>query len=273
MSTLKPTFKDWVIRTWLELKSNVRYILGIKRKGALVVPTEYNQVFSDDFTTPYQANWDTGAEWGIPPYHTSYLKQWYDNAQINQNTDGFVGAIFNAVMKPQYFPEIDTTIPVAIGVMRTKGSWKYGIFTFRAKLPKGTYLWCALWLSGRWNWPPEIDLNESYSDDTVDYHKNKELKSNVHISDGTGGSISAGARTHRLPNKVTQDYVDYTVWWEADFIKIYYNGYLVRHITDRRILDGMFEEQRIIIGTGVQEGFDTDNLEPMAVRHVKVYQK
>lgn len=270
MSNLTPTFKDLFIRTWLECKSNTRYLFGIKRKGTFVIPTEYNQVFFDNFATPYQANWHTGAEWGVPPYHPSFPNQWYDNAQISQNADGVV---FNAVMKPQYFPEIDTTIPVAIGIMRTKGSWKYGIFNFSAKLPKGTYLWCALWLSGRWSWPPEIDINESYSDETVDYHRNKKLQSNVHISDGAGGSNPAGARTHRLPNKVTEDFVDYTVWWEADFIKIYYNGYLVRHITDKKILDGMFEEQRIIIGTGTQDGFNTDNLEPMVVRHVKVYQK
>jgi hypothetical protein len=270
MATLAPTFKDWVLRTWLERKSGVRYILNMKKKGTFAVPTDYTNIFADDFSTPYMANWDSGAEWGLPPYHPLFPKQWYDNDQITQTMDGVV---FNAVMKPRYFPEIDKTIPNAIGIIRTKGSWKYGIFKITAMQPLGTRLWSALWLTGRFNNPPEIDINESYSDDTVDYHKNKKLQSNVHISNGAGGTNSAGARTHKLPNKVTQEFVDYVLWWEADFIKIYYNGYLVRHITDKRILDGMSEEQHIIIGTGVQDGFNADNLEPMVVRQVKVFQK
>lgn len=264
------TFRDWIIRTWLDFKNSIRYILGVEKTGVFKITSDYRLKFYDDFTSDYSIKWDDQDHQGLPPYHPDNMNQWYDPSLISQNEEGIS---FGAVVKPKYFPEIDTTIPNADCAIRSKESWKYGIFIFSARMNSGTYLWPALWLTGRYNWPPEIDLLEGYSDNTIDFHKNKELKSNVHISNGSGGSDCAGSRTHRLPNKVTENFIQYVIWWEKDFIKLYYNGYLVRKITDKEILDGMFEDQRIIIGTGVQEGFNTDNITPITLNRVVVYQK
>jgi beta-glucanase (GH16 family) len=262
------TVKDWFIRTWLELKNTIRYVRNITKPSG---SAKYKLKFYDDFLVgPYSNKWDDSNNQGLPLYHPANMRQWYDASSITQTADG---VLFDATVKPRYFPEIDTTIPNAIGTMRSKDSWKYGIFVFMAKMPAGSYLWPALWLSGRYNWPPEIDLLEGYSDNTIDFHKNKKLQSNVHISTGEGETTNAGARTHRLPNSITEEVIQYKIWWEKDFIKLYYNGYLVRKITDKRILNGMFEDQRIIIGTGTQEGFTVDNLTPMLVHSVAVYQK
>lgn len=262
------TFRDWVFRTWLEFKSVIRYIFNITKPGGA---TNYKLKFYDEFQDgPYSNKWDDPDNQGLALYHPANMNQWYDSTLILQTPNGVT---FDSLVKPRYFPEIDTTIPNAIGTMRTKDAWKYGIFVFTAKMPSGTYLWPALWLSGLYSWPPEIDLLEGYSDHTVDYYKNKKLQSNVHISNGEGGSNPAGARTHRQPNKITEEFIEYKIWWEKDFIKLYYNGYLVRKITDKRILDGMFEAQRIIIGNGTKVGFNTDNLTPMVVSSVAVYQK
>lgn len=271
MSIHKLTFRDWILRTWLELKSNIRYIFRIKKTGVFKITTDYKIKFYDDFKTGYSEKWDDQDHQGLPPYHPANMLQWYDPSLISQNEEGIS---FGAVVKPKYFPEIDTTIPNADCSVRSKASWKYGIFIFSAKMNSGTYLWPALWLSGRYSWPPEIDLLEGYSDNTTDFHKNKKLKSCVHISnEEETDTESSGARTHRLPNKVTEEFIEYVIWWEKDFIKLYYNGYLVRKITDVDILAGMFEEQRIIIGTGIQERFNTDNITPMVVNKIAVYQK
>lgn len=270
MSTHQITFRDWVLRTWLELKSNMRYIFKFQKTGIFKITSDYKLKFYEDFKQDYHYNWDNAAEWGIPPYHPDNMNQWYDPEQVTQNEEG---VNFNSVVKPHYFEELDTTIPNAVNMLRTKDSWKYGIFIFSAKLSSGTYLWPALWVCGRWSWPPEIDLLEAYSDDTTDYYKNKKLQSNVHMNCDTGGIESAGARTHRLPNKVTENFIEYVLWWEKDFIKMYYNGYLVRKITDKEILDKMFEDQRIIIGSGIQVGFTTNNISPVVVNKVAVYQK
>jgi beta-glucanase (GH16 family) len=271
MATHKITFRDWFLRTWLDFKNICRYIFGIKKEGVFRLTSNYKLVFYDDFTSDYFEKWDDQDHQGLAPYHPANMNQWYDPSLISQTEEGIS---FGAVVKPKYFPELDTTIPNATCAIRSKESWKYGIFVFSAKMSSGTYLWPALWLSGRYNWPPEIDILEGYSDKTNDYHKNKTLKSNVHIkNEDNTGSDCAGARTHRLPNKVTEEFIEYVLWWEEKFIKIYYNGYLVRKITDPHILYGMFEDQRIIIGTGVQEGFNKDNITPVVVSKVTVYQK
>lgn len=271
MATFRPTFIDFLRRTWLELKSNIRYIRNVTKPGVFNITSDYKLKFYDDFKQPYSEKWDDQDHQGLAPYHPANMDQWYDPSLISQNEEGIS---FGCIVKPKYFPEIDTTIPNATCAVRSKESWKYGIFVFSSRMNSGTFLWPALWLSGVANWPPEIDLLEGYSDETIDFHKNTDLQSNVHIKDSTGTTNdSAGGRKHRLPNHVTEEFVEYVIWWEPDFIKLYYNGYLVRHITDKRFVDGMFEAQRIIIGSGIQHGFNQDNLTPITVNKVAVYQK
>ena len=55
-------------------------------------------------------------------------------------------------------------------------------------------------------------------------------------------NVDLGAQRHPL------ELHDITVscWWTKDFIKIYYNGILVRQVTDKKILK-WFENQRMII--------------------------
>jgi len=86
-------------------------------------------------------------------------------------------------------------------------------------------------------------------------------------------NVFAGACSHMLSNKTTENFIKYIIWWEKDFIKLYYNGYLVRHITDKEVLYKMNEPQVIIIGTGVQEKFGVNNISPLIVNNIEVYQK
>jgi len=264
------SLKDEIVRWHIDINMNLRYIFKYKKYGNdLKIPGEYKLVFHDDFSNDYHEKWDNGAEWDLPPYHPAHPTQWYDPEQITQTPDGVA---MGAVVKPKYFPEIDTTIPTAIGILRTKDSWQYGIFRFRAKLSSGTWLCPALWLSGRYTWPPEIDILEAFSDDTNDYAKGKFLTSNVHYG-RNGEHKNYGSYKHRLPNNVTEEFIDYDVWWEKNFIKIYYNGYLVLHVTTKEILNDMFEAQRIIIGNGAHDEFNQDNISPIVVKSVLVYQK
>ena len=256
------TFKDFILRSWLDIKMNFRYIFKISKKGNFSIPTNYKNIFSDDFQK--LDKWDDPSKWGIPPYHPNFLYQWYDENQIKQTNNGVE---FSSVINPKYFEEINTTIPNSIGILRTKDCWKYGIFTFSAKLPSGTYLWPAMWMSGRWNWPPEIDLLEAHSYNTND----NTLLSDIHVK--YQNNVTSCSRTHRLPNKTTENFIEYVIWWEKDFVKIYYNGYLVKYVTDKNILDGLNEEQRIIIGNGTEVEFNKDNLTPLIINKIMIYQK
>jgi len=271
MTKYRASFKDSIIRIFLELKSLVRYIFLIKKENEFNIPTEYKLMFNDNFNDKeWSLKWKDASEWWNQPYHQGYLKQWYDPLQIIESNDG---VYFYAINKSKYFPEINTTIPVAVGIIRSRESWQYGIFTFSAKLPAGTYLWPALWLTGVYSWPPEIDLLEGYSDNTNDYHRNRNLQSNVHMLSDEKEHIFAGACSHMLSNKTTENFIKYIIWWKKDFIKLYYNGYLVRHITDKEVLYKMNEPQVIIIGTGVQEKFGVNNISPLIVNNIEVYQK
>ena len=136
------TFRDWILRTLLELKSDFRYIFGVEKEKVFIIPSSYKLVFTDSlFSTEH---WLSGEFWWEQPYHPGNLNQWYDSEQIEVSVDGVQ---FSAVQKSREFPSVGI-IPNSIGLMKTKSSWKYGIFSFFVKLPAGTYLWPALWLSG-----------------------------------------------------------------------------------------------------------------------------
>lgn len=160
------------------------------------------------------------------------------------------------------------TIPNAIGIIRSIQGWKYGIFIITARMPKGTYLWPAIWLTGIKNWPPEIDIVESYSGPDM----KQDLQSNVHFK--SNGKIDhIRAKTHPLPIDETENFVEYAVWWEADFVRFYYNGYLVREVTEKNVLDAMNEPMRLILGTGTQKAFFADNITTFVINNVTVFQQ
>jgi len=263
------TPKDYFIRIWLELKTRYRLCFNITERGNdLNIPSDYNLVFDENFSGDYNLNWFPHMDWG-QPYNPSDPKVWFDEDQLFKTYEGMN---LSASVKPKYFEAISTTIPNAIGLLMTKNSWKYGIFHFKAKLPSGEWLWPALWFTGRWNWPPEIDMVEAWTEYTNDYKKNRHITTNVHYKGDDGEHKMYGTYWHRMPNEVTKEFIDYDIWWEQDFIKIYYNGYLVLYVTGKEVLDGMFEDMRIIINNSVEEYFEGE-LSPLVVQEIKVYQK
>lgn len=55
-------------------------------------------------------------------------------------------------------------IPYSVGVVNTfhSNNFTYGYFAVRSKNPTGPATWPAWWLTGKNNWPPEIDIFEMY---------------------------------------------------------------------------------------------------------------
>lgn len=69
----------------------------------------------------------------------------------------------------QHITQVDTgklavMIPYSVGVANTFHSknFTYGYFAIRSKNPSGPATWPAWWLTGKNNWPPEIDIFEMY---------------------------------------------------------------------------------------------------------------
>lgn len=261
--------KDLITFWFLQLKSQIRYFFDEFYLGTeFKLPKNYVVNHIDNFVN--LNNWDTDYGWGNL-YHPDNYYQWFDKEQIKISPRGVE---LNAVVKPREFKEIQTTIPNAVGTLVSKKSWKYGIFIIKAKFPEGKWLWPAAWLTGFKSWPPEIDIAEGWSKNTIDYNNSKEISSNIIYGEGSNVRMT-GSKDHKLPNDVTNEYIDYILHWEEGFIKIYYNGYLVFKLTDKKILARMFEPMRIVLNAGVDDKgrFVNDNRLPFVIKQVQVYTK
>ena len=94
-------------------------------------------------------------------------------------------------------------------------------------------MWPAVWTGCAFSWPPEIDVVEAYSDINSKY--GKDLQTNIHVGNTGESHYNLGALEHgRIIN--SDKFIKFSLHWEKDFIKIYYNDYLVRVITDERDL-------------------------------------
>lgn len=261
---MKLTLKDYIKNLALNLKSIYRYFQKITTNGGeFSVPDGYKLIFLDTFSCPWQTNWNLSFT-EPQPYHPGATHQWFSEDQILQ---GQKGLKLYSRFDPRYFPEISTVIPDAIGGLTSKRSFKHGIFRFDVSFPEGQWLWAAIWLSGATKWPPEIDIAECWTKE--EYYCSKPT-TNIHFG-RNGEHKQYISYAHLIPKT---DHIECVLHWEADFIKVYYNGYLVYHITDNRSLNDMFDEMKIIFTAGVSDsGNFTKMRSPLIIHKVEVFQK
>lgn len=174
------------------------------------------------------------------------------------------------------------TIPLKAGKIVSKKGYRYGIFEITAKVPNKKYMWPAIWLSGTKTWPPEIDIAEFYNNGRIRWASSNKIiaKPNIHYRDkkGTHKALNPIQRYVANPDK---HYITYTLWWEKDFIKIYYDGRLVYKCTNKKILAQFNQPMRIIINNAVDWSASPTNkeLEELCSRNqfliarVAIYQK
>lgn len=118
----------------------------------------------------------------------------------------------------------------AAGMVDTAGKYyiSFGKVEMRAKLPKGFGTFPALWMLGTENiWPGngEIDIMEISNDGGAD--KDSYLYGTLHWSNDTGGHVGEGKTLYneaRVP--LAEDYHTYTMEWEYDQIRMYFDGTL-----------------------------------------------
>jgi beta-glucanase (GH16 family) len=121
-----------------------------------------------------------------------------------------------------------------------KGSWKYGRMEIRAKIPKGPFLWPAIWMLptdsvyGQWAASGEIDIMESMGQDTTHIvstlHYGSPYPNNVHYGSGFlnfGYDFSADFHTYTLEweEKEMRFYVDNTLYFTVNLDKNWYSGH------------------------------------------------
>lgn len=252
---------------------NILNILGIKLpKYKFKMPKEYK--LKKDFTLGYGERHYNGKYWTV---EDNFNEDWqigesWGNVQDNANCffqlEGdkdnntiLTGYEINLKIKPQEFfsTRINKQLHFKAGKIVSKDKFHYGIFRIRAKMPNFKYQWCAIWLCGKvqpdnniWQ---EIDIVENYNHSKVKFASSNKIYSqpNVHYIDKQGKHkmTSPSSKYVKNPDK---RFVDYILWWEKDFIRIYYDNYLVYECKDKSILNQFNEPMNLIINNAVEWG-------------------
>jgi beta-glucanase (GH16 family) len=234
--------RDRLVNFYLHLKSIIRNKLRVKKFGNNEPDlSKFILDFSDDFKSFNGDNWRLSQPWGN--FHPEYPFQYYGEDSVYFTIDGL---ILNQKYSPKsglkhYSSDKEFDIPYSIGLVSSKNFFGYGFYEFLITLPNGIGLWPAVWLTDSVTWPPEIDIIEAYSDQNSKY--GDRLQTNFHF-DFDENKKSSGARNHPIYSHF--DKIKVSCWWDKNFIKIYYNGYLVREITCENTLK-FFRDRKMMV--------------------------
>lgn len=236
-----PIFRSWDIITngYLSIKNRLLILLSIKPKQFKTNLT-LNQSIDFSKLKSIDDDYRKGQPWG--DFHPDKLLEWYDHNGINLTERGLEFSV-TTNKKDVVVKDKAATIPFGVGLVVSKRSYIYGVFEWNVTLPSGVGLWPAVWLGGKKTWPPEIDVIEAYSDNNGDW--GKRLNTNVHLGDKNENHYQVGGMRHGSYIKTTE--LKLTLEWTEKFIKIYYNDYLVRKITNKYDLSWFKDVEQVII--------------------------
>jgi len=193
-------------------------LLSILLAMGFFVSADYNLVWSDEFNGNsldtskwnYEINCDGGGNNEL---------QCYTNHESNVRVqDGFL----YVTAKPENYNGKQYTS----GRINTKGhaAWKYGRFDIRAKLPRGDYLWPALWLLprdsvyGPWAASGEIDIMEARG------QLPKQTQSTVHHGGSWPNNVYTGSGPVDFSFDFTADFHIFSLIWDADSMQFLVDG-------------------------------------------------
>lgn len=233
--------RDKIVNIYLNIKNWIIYNIFGKKTGKFNIPS-FNLNYYDDFTKMTYDELDKKyirkQSWG--DYHPKDLQQWYDpkavilnnglNLIITENTKVVTSYMINGILMDNQPP---VTIKHGVGLVTSKEAFGYGIYEWNIKLPIGIGLWPAVWLSCKDSWPPEIDVIEGYSNKKSNYGRN--LNTDIHCGKNPETLNSKGAKRHGLFVNDKQ-VLNLKCYWTENYIKIYYNNFLCREITDKKDL-------------------------------------
>ena len=264
----------------------------------LILPKPtYQLVWNDEFESFNDQSWQRGQPWGR--YHGQLPHQFYGDDEV-LDSGGYLllqnryhptdfiqerwvpdsSASILIGSEPPLKREADTlNIPWGTGLVNTfhSQSWTYGFFAVRCKNPAGPATWPAFWLTGRYNWPPEIDIFEMYG-----------LKNGKHIHCQTMtlhfGKIETQTkrlimRHFQLPKNTTDSFHIYACEWTPEVIRFYTDGRQVARVKLNRYMRQYFQEPMYLIVNNAVDHRYLDYLEPsqaptsLVVDWIRVFQE
>jgi beta-glucanase (GH16 family) len=233
----KESIKDKITNTFLYLKS----LVSKKVTTNSEITSKMELIFEDNFKFFDKDVWRVGQPWG--KFQSGNPHQYYGETSVFTKDGCLVlNQIYNPKQLTTWGSDRIYDIPYSVGLITSYKSYGYGFYEFDVELPQGSGLWPAVWLSCDDSWPPEIDIIEAYSDGKGVYGQH--LQSNFHFN-LEEIKENSGARNH--PVKNTKDKLNIACWWTKDFIKLYYNGHLVRQITSDYILKWFRDKKMTVI--------------------------
>jgi beta-glucanase (GH16 family) len=226
---------------------NGHYRQADKNTEKLRLPEEaagFVPVFSDDFDSLNTQIWQIGQPWGR--FHGQQPHQYYGDSEV------FIkqGVLFlQNRYAPKKFKSSDSsiTIPYGTGLINTANSrnFQYGFFAIRSKNPSGPATWPAFWLTGKNNWPPEIDIFEMYG---------KRSGKSVHRQTMTlhFGKIETRTKTLlmkavKLPPDTDTAFHIYACLWTPEKVVFYTDGVAVRSIRMNKWMRQFYQEPMYLV--------------------------
>lgn len=185
----------------------------------------------------------------LPEQSLSFFKEHHHNyLLVKRGEDSPMDTIRN-VESFVKTPEIKLfgNIPMDVGLINTFHSFSttYGYFAIRSKNPSGPATWPAFWLTGKQNWPPEIDIFEMYGG-----KKGKK----IHTQTATlhFGKIETHTKEHlvrkfRLKHNTDQEFHIYACKWTPKRVVFYTDGIKIRSIRFNRWMKQYFQEPMYIV--------------------------
>lgn len=187
-----------------------------------------------------------GHKWRITPYwgdhHNEKKQVWYGKDAVCIDTHDQL--MLDCLYKPKKFTD-GVTRDYQVGFVVGETEYRYGTFSWKAKLPKGKNMWPGLWLASNQEWPPEIDCMEAWSRHDKDTYTKRllwiDLHPTMHWTENGGHKSEAKFNTLRcwLDEK---GFNTYTVEWMPYGITVWYNGRKVKTFDNPKLLEHLNRE-------------------------------
>ena len=152
----------------------------------------------------------------------------------------------------QQITQVDTgklavMIPYSVGVVNTFHSMNFthGFFAIRSKNPTGPATWPAWWLTGKNNWPPEIDIFEMYGKATGDAVNTQTMT--VHTGKVETHTKQMMMKKLRVSEDTDSLFHIYACLWTPKKINFYTDGVIVKSIRLNRWMAQFYQEPMFLV--------------------------
>ena len=223
-----------------------------------------------------------GYDWNIPEKewelaHYDYPYKWYDKSCVKIGING------ELKLSTKFNPKtINLSVnggskvihpKTGIGIVTCNYPFHFGDYEIIAKLPKGDYLWPAIWLYDLNVWPPEIDIIEAYSNKKCSYWKWKwpfyRIESNFHYKENNVKKSAGNISMYSGLCNPTNRFIKFEMKWREDYISILVNGKERRKITGE-IMKFYQNPMKFILNSGIQKNHNpTSNVSDFIIKSFK----